>query len=204
MKLALAGLTSTEPAEEAEEDDIMEIEGVLIGPNGHVVTEDGVIVSASKLTVPQLKVELSARGLSTDGKRPDLYRRVQVRGLAAAAQPSAELITEFCSSCNQGDYNLSCCSLLLGTFKFLEKEFLKFFLLAQKNDRIVRLVVSMAGRYSLQQLHVLTDRPAACMTSALLCVSAAGLSAAFQAFEHCDLHPASRISSQYAGLLHRF
>ena len=37
------------------------------------------MISASKLSVPQLRAELIARGLSAEGKRHDLYRRVQVR-----------------------------------------------------------------------------------------------------------------------------
>ncbi len=41
------------------------------------MTDDGAVISASKLTVPQLKAELKARGLSSEGKRVDLYRRVQ-------------------------------------------------------------------------------------------------------------------------------
>ena len=63
---------------EKEEDDFEEIDGTMIGPGGFAVTDDGAVISASKLTVPQLKAELTARGLSTDGKRQDLYRRVQV------------------------------------------------------------------------------------------------------------------------------
>ena len=63
---------------EKEEEDYEEIDGTMIGPGGSAVTDDGMVISASKLTVPQLKAELTARGLSTDGKRQDLYRRVQV------------------------------------------------------------------------------------------------------------------------------
>ena len=63
---------------EVEEEDFREIDGTLIGPGGFAVTDDGAVISASKLTVPQLKAELTARGLPTEGKRADLYRRVQV------------------------------------------------------------------------------------------------------------------------------
>ena len=63
---------------EIEEEDFREIDGTLIGPGGFAVTDDGAVISASKLTVPQLKAELTARGLPTEGKRADLYRRVQV------------------------------------------------------------------------------------------------------------------------------
>ena len=65
-------------ASESYDDDFQEIDGVLIGPGGFAVTDDGAVISASKLTVPQLKSELKARGLSLEGKRQDLYRRVQV------------------------------------------------------------------------------------------------------------------------------
>ena len=79
-----AGLTKQEEANAAAEDeDFREIEGVLIGPGGFAVTEDGAVVSASKLTMPQLRAELVARGLSAEGKRRDLYRRVQVRRMPA-------------------------------------------------------------------------------------------------------------------------
>jgi hypothetical protein len=72
------GLTSQTPEDE-EEEDFQEIDGVLIGPGGFAVTEEGAVISASKLSVPQLRAELIARGLSADGRRHDLYRRVQVR-----------------------------------------------------------------------------------------------------------------------------
>lgn len=65
-------------SEAAEEEDFREIDGTLVGPGGFAVTDDGAVISASKLTVPQLKAELTARGLPTEGKRADLYRRVQV------------------------------------------------------------------------------------------------------------------------------
>ena len=60
------------------EDDFQELDGTLIGPGGFAVTDEGAVISASKLTVPQMRAELTARGLSTEGKRQDLYRRVQV------------------------------------------------------------------------------------------------------------------------------
>ena len=69
---------------EMEEEDFREIDGTLVGPGGFAVTDDGAVISASKLTVPQLKAELTARGLPTEGKRADLYRRVQV-GLSLLA-----------------------------------------------------------------------------------------------------------------------
>ena len=60
------------------EEDFQELDGTLIGPGGFAVTDEGAVISASKLTVPQMRAELTARGLSTEGKRQDLYRRVQV------------------------------------------------------------------------------------------------------------------------------
>lgn len=77
MALSSAGLTKKQLDDDVEMD-LQEIEGVLIGPGGYAVTEDGAIISTSKLTVAQLRGELAARGLSTEGKRPELYRRVQV------------------------------------------------------------------------------------------------------------------------------
>ena len=71
-----------------EEEDFQEIDGTLVGPGGFAVTDDGVVISASKLTVPQLRAELTARGLPTEGKRADLYRRVQV-ALSASSEFSA-------------------------------------------------------------------------------------------------------------------
>ena len=66
---------------ETEEEDFQEVDGTLIGPGGFAVTDDGAVISASKLTVPQLKAELKTRGLSSEGKRQDLYRRVQASSL---------------------------------------------------------------------------------------------------------------------------
>ena len=63
-----------------DDEDFKELDGTLIGPGGFAVTDDGAVISASKLTVPQLRAELTARGLSTEGKRQDLYRRLQVGG----------------------------------------------------------------------------------------------------------------------------
>ena len=64
--------------QETDEEDYQEIDGTLIGPGGFAVSDDGAVISASKLTVPQLKAELTARALPIEGKRADLYRRVQV------------------------------------------------------------------------------------------------------------------------------
>ena len=76
--LHAAGLTKE--AEATAEGEYREIEGVLIGPGGSAVAEDGTVLSVSKLTLLALRAELIARGLSVEGKRRDLYRRVQVLG----------------------------------------------------------------------------------------------------------------------------
>lgn len=77
-RCACAGLVKQT---DTEEEDFQEVDGTLIGPGGFAVTDDGVVISASKLTVLQLKAELKARGLSSEGKRVDLYRRVQASSL---------------------------------------------------------------------------------------------------------------------------
>lgn len=96
--LAPAGLTKKQ-SEEEDEVDLQEIEGVLIGPGGYAVTEDGAVISASKLTMTQLRGELTARGLSTEGKRQELYRRVQVPIYSA-------LILLFMQPANLREYHL--------------------------------------------------------------------------------------------------
>lgn len=65
------------PDDADEEEESQVIDGVLLSPSGFAVTDDGNIIPVSKLTVPQLRAELKARGLSVEGKRQDLYRRVQ-------------------------------------------------------------------------------------------------------------------------------
>ena len=42
-----------------------------------IVDEEGNVIAPSKLTVGQLRAELNARGLSDEGLRKDLYKRVQ-------------------------------------------------------------------------------------------------------------------------------
>ena len=46
--------------QETDEEDYQEIDGTLIGPGGFAVSDDGAVISASKLTVPQLKAELTS------------------------------------------------------------------------------------------------------------------------------------------------
>ena len=44
-----------------------------------VVDETSKPISPSKLTAPQMRVELEARGLMLEGTRREVYKRVQVR-----------------------------------------------------------------------------------------------------------------------------
>ena len=46
-----------------------------------VVDETGKPISPSKLTAPQIRVELEARGLMVEGTRKEIYKRLQVRKL---------------------------------------------------------------------------------------------------------------------------
>ena len=46
-----------------------------------VIDETGKPISPSKLTAPQMRVELEARGLMTEGTRREVYKRVQVCAL---------------------------------------------------------------------------------------------------------------------------
>ncbi len=61
--------------------------------DGHIVGEDGCVyvsgrvVPVSRMSVPQLRAELAARGLPADGLRTTLYRRVQARPAAAPRAP---------------------------------------------------------------------------------------------------------------------
>ncbi|KAK9823409.1 hypothetical protein WJX72_002547 [[Myrmecia] bisecta] len=68
-----------------------EVEGVLIGAGDCAVNEDGSVISVSKLTVGQMRAELTARGLSVDGKRKDLYKRVQAARRNAPTDVIGEL-----------------------------------------------------------------------------------------------------------------
>ena len=43
-----------------------------------VVDEVGKPISPSKLTAPQIRVELEARGLMVEGTRKEIYKRLQV------------------------------------------------------------------------------------------------------------------------------
>ena len=72
----------------AKEDEVrvLDIDGkeVRIGEGGACVDEAGSVLAPSKLTIQQLKAELMSRGLSTAGKRKDLYKRVQAARKSAS------------------------------------------------------------------------------------------------------------------------
>lgn len=70
-----------------EEDEIREVEGVLLNHHNFVVDADGTVQSPSKLTVLQMRVELAARSLMTEGNRRDIYKRIQVRNGLSIAVP---------------------------------------------------------------------------------------------------------------------
>ena len=55
------------------------VDGVLIGEGNCCCEEDGSVMSVSRMGVRQLRAELTAKGLETDGLRQTLYRRVQAR-----------------------------------------------------------------------------------------------------------------------------
>jgi len=63
--------------DEFEEPEIVKMDGVLIGVGSCIVDEEGNVKAPSKLTVGELRTELRARGLSDEGLRPDLYKRIQ-------------------------------------------------------------------------------------------------------------------------------
>ena len=70
---------AADTAEEQTEASVQEVEGVFVGLGNFVVDETGAILSPSKLTVHQMRVELMMRGLLVDGRRKDLYKRIQAR-----------------------------------------------------------------------------------------------------------------------------
>ena len=55
------------------------IDGVLIGAGNCAITDDGAVISPSKMTVDQIRAELIARDLPIEGKRKEIYKRLQVR-----------------------------------------------------------------------------------------------------------------------------
>ena len=54
------------------------IDGVLIGAGNCAITDEGAVISPSKMSVDQIRAELIARSLPTEGKRKEIYKRLQV------------------------------------------------------------------------------------------------------------------------------
>ena len=59
-------------------DDVTEINGVKIFEGRYAMNDEGKVLSPSAQNMPHLKAELTARGLSTQGKSSELKRRVMV------------------------------------------------------------------------------------------------------------------------------
>lgn len=59
-------------------DEVTELDGVRIVSGKYALNDDGKIASPSSQNMAQLKAELLARGLSAEGKRDELKRRVMV------------------------------------------------------------------------------------------------------------------------------
>ena len=55
-----------------------EVDGVRISEGKYAMSAEGKVLSPSSQNMAQLKAELTARSLSTEGKRDDLKRRVMV------------------------------------------------------------------------------------------------------------------------------
>lgn len=59
-------------------DNVTEVDGVRILEGKYAMNAEGKVLSPSSQNMAQLKAELTARSLSTEGKRDDLKRRVMV------------------------------------------------------------------------------------------------------------------------------
>ena len=57
------------------------VDNTLIGADKSAVTPDGATIPLNKLTVEQMQTELRGRGLDATGKKRQLQRKVQARGL---------------------------------------------------------------------------------------------------------------------------
>lgn len=57
---------------------VTEVDGVRISEGRYAMNAEGKVLSPSSQNMAQLKAELTARSLSTEGKRDDLKRRVMV------------------------------------------------------------------------------------------------------------------------------
>ena len=79
--------------EELEEDDEIRetVDGVFLNQHNFVTDMYGIVQSPSKLTVLQMREELAARGLMTEGNRRDIYKRIQVC-LLSRGQPAGLLV----------------------------------------------------------------------------------------------------------------
>ena len=74
MAILIAGvLTQSKEAE----GDVIDVEGVSI-LRGSAITAEGKVISVSNMKANQLRAELTARKLSTEGNQKDLMRRVRV------------------------------------------------------------------------------------------------------------------------------
>ncbi|KAK9868952.1 hypothetical protein WJX84_008719 [Apatococcus fuscideae] len=67
------------------------IDGVLIGAGNCAITDDGAVISPSKMTVDQIRAELIARDLPIEGKRKEIYKRLQA---ARRAMPTDIIATQ--------------------------------------------------------------------------------------------------------------
>lgn len=77
MAILIAGvLTQSKEAE----GDVIDVEGVSI-LRGNAITAEGKVISVSNMKANQLRAELTARKLSTEGNQKDLMRRVRVSPL---------------------------------------------------------------------------------------------------------------------------
>ena len=59
-------------------ENVTEVDGVRIFEGKYAMSGEGKVLSPSSQNMAQLKAELTARSLSTEGKRDDLKRRVMV------------------------------------------------------------------------------------------------------------------------------
>ena len=67
---------------------VSEVDGVRILEGKYAMNAEGKVLSPSSQNMAQLKAELTARSLSTEGKRDDLKRRVMVSFVMLSSFPS--------------------------------------------------------------------------------------------------------------------
>lgn len=63
---------------------VTEVDGVTILEGRYAVNAAGKVLSPSSQNITQLRAELTARNLSTQGKRDDLKRRVMVSSVMSS------------------------------------------------------------------------------------------------------------------------